>query len=151
MVGAVCDCAHVTAELICVGVHIHPAVVRATFGMLGADRIVLISDSMRAAGMPDGRYTLGGLDVNVTGNRATLVSDGALAGSVTNLMDCMRITVKQMHIPLETAVACATMNPAKCLGVYDKYGSIQIGKKANVVLLDEKLNLQAVIKDGKVL
>lgn len=106
---------------------------------------------MRAAGMPDGRYTLGGLDVNVTGNRATLVSDGALAGSVTNLMDCMRIAVKQMHIPLETAVACATMNPAKCLGVYDKYGSIQIGKKANVVLLDEKLNLQAVIKDGKVL
>ena len=151
VVGAVCDCPHVTAELICDGVHIHPAVVRATFEMLGADRIVLISDSMRAAGMPDGRYTLGGLDVNVTGNRATLVSDGALAGSVTNLMDCMRIAVKQMHIPLETAVACATMNPAKCLGVYDKYGSIQIGKKANVVLLDEKLNLQAVIKDGKVL
>ena len=151
VVGAVCDCAHVTAELICDGVHIHPAAVRATFEMLGADRIILISDSMRAAGMPNGQYTLGGLDVSVTGNRATLVSDGALAGSVTNLMDCMRIAVKQMHIPLETAVACATMNPAKRLGVYDTYGSIQVGKKANVVLLDEKLNLRAVIKDGMML
>lgn len=151
VVGAVCDCLHVTAELICDGVHIHPAVVRATFEMLGADRIVLISDSMRAAGMPDGQYTLGGLDVSVTGNRATLVADGALAGSVTNLMDCMRIAVRKMHIPLETAVACATMNPAKCLGISDLYGSIQVGKKANVVLLDEKLNLQAVIKDGRMM
>ena len=149
VIGAVADCAYVTAELICDGVHIHPAAVRATFEMLGAHRIVLISDSMRAAGMPDGQYTLGGLDVNVRGNRATLVSDGALAGSVTNLMDCMRSAVKQMRIPLETAVACATMNPAKCLGVYDTYGSIQIGQKANVVLLDEALKVQAVIKDGR--
>lgn len=151
VVGAVADCPHVTAELICDGVHIHSAVVRATFAMLGAHRIVLISDSMRAAGMPDGQYTLGGLDVCVKGNRATLASDGALAGSVTNLMDCMRIAVKQMRIPLETAVACVTMNPAQRLGVYDTYGSIQVGKKANVVLLDEELNIQAVIKDGRIL
>lgn len=149
VVGAVADSEHVTAELICDGVHIHPAVVRATFKMLGADRIILISDSMRATGMPDGEYTLGGLAVNVVGNRATLVSNGALAGSATNLLDCMRTAVKEMGIPLETAVACATMNPAKSLGEYDKYGSITPGKKGNVVLLDKDLNLKAVIKDGK--
>lgn len=149
VIGAVSDSGHVMAELICDGVHIHPSVVRATFKMLGEDRIIFISDSMRAAGMPDGKYTLGGLDVNVTGNRATLLSDGALAGSATNLLDCMRTAVKEMGIPLETAVACATMNPAKSLGEYDKYGSIAPGKKGNVVLLDENLNLKAVIKDGK--
>ena len=150
VVGAVSDSRHVTAELICDGVHIHPSTVRATFKMMGENRMILISDSMRATGMPEGQYTLGGLDVNVVGNRATLVSDGALAGSVTNLMDCMRTVVKKMGISLETAVACATMNPAKSLGEYDRYGSISKGKKANVVLLDEELDLQMVVKDGEI-
>lgn len=150
VVGAVSDSEHVMAEIICDGVHIHPSVVRATFKMMGADRMILISDSMRATGMPDGQYTLGGLDVNVVGNRATLVSDGALAGSATNLMDCMRTAVKKMGLPLETAVACVTANPAKSLGEFDKYGSITEGKKANVVLLDQELNLKMVIKDGKI-
>lgn len=149
VIGAVADSEHVDAEMICDGIHLHPAVVRATFKMLGSDRIVLISDSMRATGMRDGRYLLGGLEVDVVGNRATLVSDGALAGSATNLMDCMRVVVKQMHIPLETAVACATINPARSLGIDDQYGSITPGKKANVVLLDADMNLRAVIKDGK--
>ena len=149
VVGAVSDSEQVMAELICDGVHVDPAVVRATFKMLGADRMILISDSMRAAGMPDGQYTLGGLDVKVRGNHATLVSDGALAGSVTTLPDCMRITVKQMGIPLETAVACATANPARSLGIYEQYGSITPGKHGNVVLLDEELRLKGVMKDGK--
>ena len=73
--------------------------------------MILISDSMRATGMPDGQYTLGGLDVKVVGRLATLVSDGAIAGSATNLMDWMRTVVKKMELPLETAVACATINP----------------------------------------
>lgn len=149
VVGAVCENKHVTAELICDGIHIHPAAVRTTFSMLGNDRIILISDSMRATGMTDGIYTLGGLDVKVEGNKATLVSDGAIAGSVTNLVECMKTAVQKMEIPLEVAVACATKNPAKCLGVYDKYGSITAGKKANLVLLDKELNVRAVIKDGK--
>ena len=148
VVGAVSDSAHVNAEMICDGIHIHPSVVRAAFKMLGADRIILISDSMRATGMPDGQYTLGGLDVNVAGGKATLVSNGALAGSATNLMECMKRLVVQMDIPLETAVACATMNPARCLGISGEYGSVTAGKRADIVLLDEELNLKAVVKDG---
>lgn len=151
VIGAVYDSKHVMAEIICDGVHIHPAAVRATFEMMGEDRMILISDSMRAAGMPDGSYTLGGLDVNVVGNRATLVSDGAIAGSVTNLMDCMKTAVKTMNIPLETAVACATINPAKSLGIDAEYGSIRAGKKAHIVLMDQELNVQQVIKDGELL
>ncbi|MBE5704507.1 MAG: N-acetylglucosamine-6-phosphate deacetylase [Ruminococcus sp.] len=148
VVGAVFDNKEVMAEIICDGIHIHPSIVRATFQMMGADRMILISDSMRATGMPDGQYTLGGLDVKVVGRLATLVSDGAIAGSATNLMDCMRTVVKKMGIPLETAVACATINPAKSLGVEDQYGSIEKGKKANIVLLDSELELRGVIKDG---
>ena len=148
VVGAVSDSEHVMAEIICDGVHIHPSMVRAVFKMMGADRMIFISDSMRATGMPDGQYTLGGLDVKVRGNRATLVSDGALAGSVTNLADCMRTAVKKMGIPLETAIACATKNPAISLGIYDERGSISVGKKADIVLLDKDLTLKTVIKDG---
>ena len=151
VIGAVYDSKHVMAEIICDGVHIHPAAVRATFEMMGEDRMILISDSMRATGMPDGSYTLGGLDVNVVGNRATLASDGAIAGSVTNLMDCMKTAVKTMNIPLETAVACATINPAKSLGIDAEYGSIRAGKKAHIVLMDQELNVQQVIKDGELL
>lgn len=148
VVGAVFDNKDVMAEIICDGIHIHPSVVRATFQMMGADRMILISDSMRATGMQDGQYTLGGLDVKVVGRLATLVSDGAIAGSATNLMDCMRTVVKKMELPLETAVACATINPARSLGVEEQYGSLETGKKAHVVLLDQDLELKAVIKDG---
>ena len=145
VVGAVADSGHVAAELICDGVHVHPAVVRATFSMLGSDRIILVSDSMRATGMPDGDYTLGGQAVHVEGRRAVSVSDGVLAGSVTHLMDCMRTAVKEMAVPLEEAVACATVNPAKSLGEYGMYGSISPGKKAHLVLLDQELHVRAVI------
>ena len=148
VIGAIRDSYQCHAELICDGVHIHPSVIRATFAMLGAGRIILISDSMRATGMPDGQYTLGGLDVKVRGNRATLVSDGALAGSVTNLADCMRTAITKMGIPLETAIACATKNPAISLGIYDERGSISVGKKADILLLDKNLTLKTVIKDG---
>lgn len=148
VVGAAFDSPHCRAELICDGVHIHPSVVRATFQLFGDDRMILISDSMRAAGMEDGQYTLGGQDVAVKGKYATLVSDGTLAGSVTNLMDCMRTAVKEMQIPLESAIACATMNPAKAIGIYDRYGSISTGKIANLVLLDQDLNLRQVIIHG---
>ena len=151
VIGAVADSLHVKAELICDGIHIHPAVVRSAFKMLGDERIIFVSDSMRAAGMPDGRYMLGGQEVCVSGKHARLSSDGALAGSVTNLFFCMKTAVKEMGIPLETAISCVTVNPAKSLGVYKTYGSITPGKKGNLVLMDEALEIQAVIKDGKVI
>ena len=149
VIGAARDSEHVHVELICDGVHIHPAVVRATFEMFGDDRIVMISDSMRATGMKDGEYTLGGQTVKVVGKLATLIEGGAIAGSCTNLMDCVRTAVKEMNIPLESAIACATMNAAKSVGLYDKYGSITEGKVGNVVLLNRDLSLKAVIINGK--
>jgi len=151
VVGAAFDSQHVMAEMICDGVHIHPSMIRAAFEMFGPDRLILISDSMRATGLEDGHYTLGGLDVDVQGNRAVLSSDGALAGSVTNLADCLRVAVKDMGIPLEDAVACATINPARALKIDDKYGSIASGKVADLILLDKELELQKVILNGSLL
>lgn len=146
-VGAAAD-SDCRVELICDGVHIHPAVVRATFRLFGAHRVILISDTMRAAGMPDGQYTLGGQDVIVQGNRATL-TDGTLAGSVTDLMACMTTAVS-FGIPLKDAVTAAAVNPAQALGIYDRVGSLDPGKLANVAVLNPDLSLKAVLFHGKV-
>ena len=148
VVGAVFDSPHVTAELICDGNHIHPSVVRAAFAMLGDERIVLISDSLAAAGMGDGEILLGGQKVIVKGKRAVLAEGGNLAGSVSSLMDCVRTAVKTMGIPLESAVRCAAYNPAKVIGEEDRCGSIQPGRKADLVVLDRELNVKTVYKDG---
>ena len=137
-------------ELICDGVHVHPSAIRATFKMFGDERIILISDSMMATGKPDGQYALGGLAVTVKGNKATLTEGGAIAGSVTNLMDCLRYTVKIAGIPLESAVKCATVNPAKAIGVFDEYGSLEPGKYADVVILDQDFNIKTIIKKGNI-
>lgn len=148
VIGAVRDAGDCRAELICDGVHVHPAMIRATFAMFGAERMILISDSMRATGLADGEYTLGGQAVTVKGNLATL-HDGTIAGSATNLMDCMRYVVNKVGISLETALMCATENPAREIGIFDETGSIHVGKKADFVLLDKKLNIVGVYVDGK--
>lgn len=150
VIGAACDCDKVYVELITDNVHSHPAVVRTTFKMFGDDRICMISDTMMACGLEDGQYTLGGQAVTVKGNLATLTELGNIAGSVTNLMDCVRTAVKVMGIPLTSAIKCAAVNPAKAIGIYDKYGSLTAGKQANVVLLDENLEIKHIIKDGKI-
>lgn len=148
VVGAAFDANDSMVELICDGIHIHPSVVRAAFQMFGYSRIILVSDSMRATGLQDGNYTLGGQEVCVTGKRAIL-KDGTIAGSVTNLMDCLRTVVKEMQIPFESAIACATANPAKELGIYEQCGSITSGKFADLVLLDQDLNLKLVLINGR--
>lgn len=148
VIGAARDDEKCHVELICDGVHIHPSVVRATFAMFGADRVILISDSMRATGLTDGQYTLGGQDVFVKGPKATL-ADGTIAGSATDLMGCVRVAVQKMGIPLEDAIGCATMNPAKEIGIYNRCGSITPGKDADFVLLDKDLKVKAVYVNGK--
>ena len=149
VIGAAFDTPNCFAELITDGIHIHPCVVRATFAMFGRKPLVLISDSMRAVGLTDGKYDLGGQEVTVTGNLATLES-GTIAGSVTNLMDCVRTAVK-MGIPLEYAIRCATINPARSIGLDKEIGGLELGMTADVVILDKALNIVHVIKDGEFL
>ena len=101
-----------------------------------------------ACGLQDGTYDLGGQMVTVTGKEARL-SDGTIAGSVTNLMNCVRTAVKEMGIPLEDALRCASLNPAKALGLEDKIGSLLPGRLANILLLDEDLSLKGILHRGE--
>lgn len=148
VIGAAFDRPDTRVELICDGVHIHPSVVRATFRLFGAERVILISDSLRAAGMPDGQYTLGGQDIIVKGNRGTLMDGVTLAGSVTDLMGCLRQAV-QFGIPVADAVRAASYNPAQVLGILDRAGSLEVGKEASLVLLNrEDLSVRAILFCG---
>ena len=147
VIGAAFDDPDTYVELIGDGVHIHPSVIRATFAMFGAQRIVLISDSMEATGKPDGKYALGGQDVYKQGSLATLC-DGTIAGSATNLFDCMK-SVIAMGIRPEDAIRCATINPARSVGIGDLVGSLEAGKRADILVCDPQWNLQRVIASGK--
>lgn len=141
----------VTAEIIADGVHIHPSMVRLAFNLFGDDRMILISDTLRAAGMPDGVYDLGGQDVTVRGFEAR-IDNGALAGSVSDLMRCLYVAVHDMGIPLASAVKAAAANPARALGLEGRYGTLAAGAAANAVLLDaETLEVRQVILRGKAL
>lgn len=142
IIGAAADQSHVMVELICDGIHINPSVIRMVFRIFGEDRVVLISDAMRATGMEDGVYELGGQDVIKKGNRATL-ADGTLAGSATNLFDCMK-NVVSYGIPLETAIKAATLNPSNSIGD-QTIGRIKTGLQADLLILDNELNLVQVI------
>ena len=141
----------VTAEIIADGVHIHPSMVRLAFNLFGDDRMILVSDTLRAAGMPDGVYDLGGQDVTVDGYEAR-IDNGALAGSVSDLMRCLYVAVHDMGIPLASAVKAATANPARAIGLEGRYGTLAPGAVADVVLLDkETLELRQVILRGHAL
>ena len=135
------------AEVIADGVHIHPSVVRAVFKLFGDDKVCLISDSMRACGLENGRYNLGGQAVIVEGN-ASRTEDGSLAGSVTPLIDCMR-NVAAFGIPLTSAIKAATVNPAKSVGIDKETGSVTVGKRADLLVIDKGLSLRHVILSGE--
>ena len=137
----------VTPELISDGIHIHPVMVRLAFSAIGTDRIILISDSMRATGLQDGSYDLGGQTVYVKDKKATL-ADGTIAGSSTNLMECVKKAIS-FGIPAEDAIKCATLNPAKAIGAEQLCGSIQVGKYADFVILDKNDTVEQVYIKGK--
>lgn len=130
-------------ELITDGIHIHPAMIRVIFRLFGPEKICLISDSMRAAGLQDGEYTLGGQDVFVKGALAVL-KDGTIAGSVTNLMKCLKKCICEFGIKAEDAISCATENPARSIGIFGECGSISVGKRADIVIVDDNFDIYRV-------
>jgi len=150
LIGAAADLAS-SVELISDGHHVHPAAIRIAFSIFGEDRVCLISDAMMACGMPNGEYELGGQKVTVTDGLATLPS-GTIAGSATPLTESFRRAVIEYGIPLESALRAATANPARVLGMEDEIGSIGVGKRADLTLLDaETLEVRHVVLGGKLL
>lgn len=147
VVGAVFD-SEITAELICDGHHINPKVIRLAHKLLGRDRLILISDAIPHAGMPDGEYIFDGQQVIVKDGTCTL-PDGTLNGNVNSLFECVKRAVG-FGIPFADAVYCASFGPAKKLGVSDTKGSIDEGKDADLVIMDEDFDIKYVIKNGTV-
>lgn len=133
-------------ELICDGIHIHPAAVRAAFKLFPG-RICLISDSMRACGMPEGESDLGGQKVFLKGRKATL-ADGTIAGSATNLYDCM-LSALSFGIPETEAILAATRNPARSAGLEDQVGAIEPGLWADFVVCNDDLTVREVYIGGE--
>ncbi len=136
-----------TAELICDGLHIHPAVIRATHRLFG-EKLVVISDSLRCAGMPDGQYELGGQPIEMRQGKATLLGTDTLAGSSSNLLEELRNLV-HYGIRLEDALTALTAAPAKAIRMETQIGSIALDRQADLLVLTPELALQSVYIDGK--
>lgn len=137
----------VFCELICDGFHVSPEAVRMAY-KLKKENIVLITDSMEATGMPDGEYFIAGLPVTVRDGRAR-THEGAIAGSTLSLIDGVKNLSAFAEIPFSEALYCATASPAKMIGAYGTLGSIDTGKRANMLILDEEYNVKEVIFQGK--
>ena len=147
VIGAASD-TDVFTELICDGIHIAPSAIRAAFKLM-AGRVCLISDSMSAAGMPNGEYELGGQKVFVKDRKATL-SDGTIAGSATNLADCMRNAVA-FGIPLPEAVKAASYHPARSIGMERQIGSLAVGLDADIVVMNRELSFEQIYIKGRLM
>lgn len=147
VVGAVFD-SDITAELICDGYHVNEKVIRTAYKVLGRDRLILISDMVPSAGLPEGRYEFEGRTIIVKDGTVKLL-DGTIDGNINCLSECVRRVIK-FGIPFEDAVYCATHNPAKRIGVLDRKGSIAEGKDADLVVVDDSFDIKYVIKNGKI-
>ena len=135
------------AELIVDGLHAHPSMVRLAHKLFGRN-LILISDSARCAGMPEGEYELGGLPIVLKDGRATVKGTDTIAGSAIHLMDGVRNSGR-FGIPLSKAILAATIRPAVSAGIEDRVGAIREGLCADLALLDESLAVKAVYVDGK--
>jgi N-acetylglucosamine-6-phosphate deacetylase len=149
VVGAVMGSDEITAELIVDLIHVHPGAIKAMLRCVGSDRIVLVTDAMEAAGLPDGEYHLLGAKVIVAGGKATQ-EDGTIAGSSAVMNQCVRNMHHEVGVSLADAVKMATLNPARVIGEVSARGSLQAGKQADLIVIDDDLNVYMTIVNGEV-
>jgi len=150
IVGAALTSPRVHTELIADGVHVAPAIMDIVKRCKGKDGVILISDCIRAGGLMDGEYTLGELDIAVEHGIARVKGSESLAGSTLKLLDGVRTMVEKVGTPLTDAIAMASLNPARALGVDSWLGSIEVGKKADLIAIDDDYNVVFTMVDGKI-
>ncbi|MFI5661098.1 N-acetylglucosamine-6-phosphate deacetylase [Streptomyces sp. NPDC051684] len=139
----------ITVELINDGTHLHPAALELAFHHKGAEKVAFITDAMDAAGFGDGRYMLGPLEVEVKDSVARLVEGGSIAGSTLTLDRAFKRAVTVDKLPVEDVVRAISANPAQLLGLYDKVGSLEPGKDADLVVLDAQFEVKGVLRKGE--
>jgi N-acetylglucosamine-6-phosphate deacetylase len=148
VVGAVLDSPEVSCELICDGVHVDPVALRLVFCAKGVSGIRLVTDAMAAAGMPDGDYRLGSVGVEVSAGRATVARAGSIAGSTLTMDVAVQNAVRFLGVSVPDAVAMTSANPARLLGVDGSKGAIAAGMDADLVVLDDELEVQRTMIGG---
>lgn len=148
-IAALLEDERVTVELINDGTHLHPAMLELAFHHAGAHRVALITDAMDAAGFGDGIYHLGPLEVEVKQGVARLVEGGSIAGSTLTLDTAFKRSVTLDKLPVESVVQAISANPAKLIGVYDRVGSLEPGKYADLVVLDSAFDVKGVMRHGE--
>ncbi|MDO0927142.1 N-acetylglucosamine-6-phosphate deacetylase [Streptomyces sp. TG1A-8] len=148
-VAALLEDERVTVELINDGTHLHPAALQLAFHHAGPSRVAFITDAMDAAGSGDGRYMLGPLEVEVSEGVARLVDGGSIAGSTLTLDRAFKRAVTVDGLPVEHAVAALCANPARLLGLADRVGSLEPGRDADLLLLDDAFDLKGVMRRGE--
>jgi len=146
--GAILSSDHVSAELIADTIHVHPGAMKVLLRCLGTERVVLITDAMAGAGLPDGQYDLVGQKTTVRDGRVTL-DDGTLAGSTATLNQCVRNAHHEAGVTLAQAVQMASLNPARAMSLADRLGSIAVGKDASLAVVDENVNVYMTFVRGE--
>lgn len=149
VVGAAFILKELKAEIIADGIHVDPAMLQLIHQNIGPERLILITDAMRAKGLEPGDYELGGQPVRVTEDRAVL-DNGSLAGSILNLIDGAKQFFAIPDVSIENIIQMASVNPAKQVGVFEAKGSIAAGKDADLLLVDDQLDLKITLKKGKI-
>ncbi|MFI8828086.1 N-acetylglucosamine-6-phosphate deacetylase [Streptomyces sp. NPDC053431] len=147
-IAALLEDERVTVELINDGTHLHPAALELAFHHAGPERVAFITDAMDAAGFGDGRYMLGPLEVEVKDSVARLVEGGSIAGSTLTLDRAFKRAATVDKLPVEAIVQAISANPARLLGVYDRVGSLEPDKDADLVVLDADFELKGVMRKG---
>ncbi|MBT2600541.1 MULTISPECIES: N-acetylglucosamine-6-phosphate deacetylase [unclassified Oceanobacillus] len=147
-VGAAFQLEDLRAELITDGIHVVPEMMQLIYDSMGSERIIIITDAMRAKGLEDGDYELGGQPVTVKEGRATL-ANGSLAGSVLRMIDGVKNMLGLEGVSIEDVIQMASVNPAKQVGIFDQKGSIEVGKHADILLVNNELDIQYTICRGK--
>lgn len=149
-VGAILTDKRISAEIIADGIHVHPAMVSLLASIKNEANLLLITDAMSATGLSDGAYMLGDLPVTVLKGKATLTDNpNALAGSTLTMIEGFRFLVKQANLSIEEASKVASLTPARSLGLDHLIGSLEAGKRADILMLDEELNLLNVWVKGR--
>jgi N-acetylglucosamine-6-phosphate deacetylase len=148
LVGGLLDVDELTCELITDGLHVHPAAARLLHRVKGSERLVLITDAIAAAGMPDGNYQLGGISIDVRAGRAEVHRDRGLAGSTLTMGAALRNSVEMLRVDVTEAVQMASTTPARVLGLEHEIGAIVEGRRADLVVLDDDLTVAATMVLG---
>ncbi|MGP4105589.1 N-acetylglucosamine-6-phosphate deacetylase [Virgibacillus sp. L01] len=147
VVGAAFRLEELRAELIADGIHVSPEMLQLIYSNMGSERLILITDAMRAKCLSSGAYELGGQPVNVTEDRAVL-DDGTLAGSILKMYQGAQQMLQLKDVSIRNVIEMTSSNPAKQLGVFDKKGSIKVGKDADLLLVDDDLHIKYSICRG---